>query len=573
MKHYSIKTLIGVLNYLQNKKNKKTILIVCIGLILIGIFTIFQNRYLIEVPQSGGSISEALVGSPRFVNPVLARSQTDKDIVELVYASIITIGPTGQISNELAQNITASEDQKEYIVKLRPDIIFHDGESITATDVVFTINKIKDSIIQSPERAKWSGVLVEEIADDEVLFKLDKAYPLFLQNLEIGIIPEHIWSNVSVEEFPFSTQNIQPIGSGPFRVSQVIRNEQEVITEYKLSSFRDSIFQPFLDSVDLRILKTPEDQVSLYTDNVVDAVAGVNPSQISNLNLEKTTIKNHVLPRVFSLFYKQEKDTALSYKEVRQVLDLLIDKEAIAQEVFNGYARTIDSPLPPTSPYSTQYEKTELSTVEKLEQARTLLSENSWKFSEDRNVWTKKIGDKDVDLVFTLHAPNTDDLIFTSNRIRSDLSQLQIPVTVLYQDLESLTQDVIRPRAFELLLFGYVTDIPADLYPFWHSSGRADPGLNIAEYVNINADKALETIRTETNQEKLESAYNTVQKEITSDRPATFLFSPEFIYLQREHISQAEPFGSLAFPEDRFRNIESWYTKTEKILPLFLERE
>ena len=570
MKQSFVKTLTSVRTYLFNKENKKTILIVCIGFFFLFFLSFFQNNYLIEVPKSGGSISEALVGSPRFVNPVLAQSQTDKDLVELVYGSLVSIDPTGQVVNELAESITVSEDQTEYIVTLSQDAYFHDGEKITATDVVFTIEKIQDAIIQSPERAKWSGVTVEEIAEYEILFNLDQAYPLFLQNLELGILPEHIWTEISAEEFPFSTQNIQPIGSGPFKVAHVTRNEKEVITNYELTASRNSLFSPFLDSVNIHILKTPQEQVALYTNNLVDAVAGINPSQIDKLNLEETTIKSHVLPRVFSLSYKQAEDTALSFKEVRQVIDLLIDKEAITQEVFNGYARTINSPLSPTSPYASTYEPTDQSPGERLGSARALLNRNSWTFSEDRGVWTKKVEDKNIDLVFTLHAPNTDDLILTSNRIRNDLSQLQIPVTVLYQDIESLTQDVIRPREFELLLFGYVTDIPADLYPFWHSSGRTDPGLNITEYVNINADKALETIRKATGPEILASSYTDLQKAIVADIPATFLFSPEFIYLQREHIAQAEPFGSLAFPEDRFRNISSWYTKTEKILPLFL---
>jgi len=231
---------------------------------------------------------------------VLAQSQTDKDLVELVYGSLVSIDPTGQVVNELAESITVSEDQKEYIVTLSQDAYFHDGEKITATDVVFTIEKIQDAIIQSPERAKWSGVAVEEIAEYEILFNLDQAYPLFLQNLELGILPEHIWAEISVEEFPFSTQNIQPIGSGPFKVAHVTRNEKEVITNYELTASRNSLLSPFLDSVNIHILKTPQEQVALYTNNLVDAVAGINPSQIDKLNLEETTIKSHVLPRVFS---------------------------------------------------------------------------------------------------------------------------------------------------------------------------------------------------------------------------------------------------------------------------------
>jgi len=555
---------------LQKYFTKSTIIIILVGLALLLAFNILQNFYLVEIPQAGGTFSEALVGNPRFINPVLAVSQVDKDIVELVYGSLVTKNSVGEIQNELAQSITVSEDGKKYTVKLRPDIFFHDGIAITADDVVYTIEKIKDPIVQSPLRANWIGVEIEKVSEDEVLFTLDKAYPLFITNLDIGIMPTHIWSKIASEEFPFSTQNIQPVGSGPFEINSVVRNEKGVITEYNLIRFSDSLYKPFLQRIVLDIVKTPQEQITLYTKNTVDAISGVTPAQIKNLQLKKTTIKNYVLPRVFSLFYKQEKDSALQQKEVRQVLDILIHKEDIIDEVFAGYAKKIDGPLPPTSPYAVLNEKEELSQEERITKATALLKKNSWKFDENKNLWSKTINDEVVDLAFTLYTPNTNDLIVTANRIRSDFATLQIPVTIQHQDIERLTQDVIRPRAFELLLFGYVTDIPADLYPFWHSSGRIDPGLNIAEYVNITTDKELESIRTETDTDKMRKSYEVVQKEIASDVPATFLFSPEFIYIHRENFLQTKPVVAVAFPEDRFRNIEYWYTDTEKILPFFI---
>ena len=93
-----------------------------------------------------------------------------------------------------------------------------------------------------------------------------------------------------------------------------------------------------------------------------------------------------------------------------------------------------------------------------------------------------------------------------------------------------LSQNVIKTRKYDALLFGEVVGEDSDLYPFWHSSQRNDPGLNISLYANITVDKALEDIQQETDPQKEAGEKQIVFDEINKDTPAIFLFSPDFIY-------------------------------------------
>lgn len=559
-----------VVNFVKDKKNRPLVTIIGVGLLLFAIGYAVKNYYLIEVPQKGGSVKEAFVGSPRFINPILAFSQTDKNLSELIYGSLISIGFDNTPSYELAENITRSQDGKEYVVTLRDDIYFHDGEPITTEDVLFTISMIKDPVVGSPERAKWLGIEAQAISETELLFELEDAYPLFVtNNLTIGIMPEHVWNGISVEEFPFSIKNIQPIGSGSYELSTVTRTETERINAVTLTAFRDSIYTPYIDTFVIQFVDSPNEQLDLYEQGSIDSLGGVSPATLDSLNLNNSTVKDYLLPRVFSIFYQQD-TTALAQKEVRTAIDMMIDKDAIVTEVFSGYAQAADSPLPLTSSYATPYEYSDFTTATKTQEAITLLEKNSWSLGDD-NVWSKQIGDEKVTLAFTLHVPETDDLVITANRIRSSLSEINIPVTVVYQDIDTLTQETVRPREYELLLFGYVTDIPADLYSFWHSSGKIDPGLNISKYGTIEVDKALESIRDGLDStEDIQKAYTEIQTKLAQDLPATPLFSPKYIHLISDDIAFEQPVSSFAYPEDRFRNIDSWYVRTEWILPFFV---
>src|SRR3989338_9086245 len=109
-----------------------------------------NDFYLVEVPTRGGTLTEGVVGNPRFINPVLALSEADKNLTSLIYSGLVRLTPEGEVVNDLAENISISENKLVYTVTLGEKARFHDGEPITADDVVFTISKIIDPLIKSP---------------------------------------------------------------------------------------------------------------------------------------------------------------------------------------------------------------------------------------------------------------------------------------------------------------------------------------------------------------------------------------------------------------------------------------
>ena len=136
-------------------------------------------------------------------------------------------------------------------------------------------------------------------------------------------------------------------------------------------------------------------------------------------------------------------------------------------------------------------------------------------------------------------------------------------------NISDLNQKIIRPRRYDALFFGEVVGRDPDLFSFWHSSQRNDPGANISMYVNSKVDKILETARGEIDRDKKRQDYANLQTEIEKDNPAIFVYAPFFTYVVPSKIHDLE-LGIVNIPSDRFFNIYEWYITTSKVWKIFL---
>ena len=148
--------------------------------------------------------------------------------------------------------------------------------------------------------------------------------------------------------------------------------------------------------------------------------------------------------------------------------------------------------------------------------------------------------------------------------MQAQWQKLGAQVDVKIFDVSDLNQNVIRPRKYDALLFGEIVSRDEDLYPFWHSSQRVDPGLNIALYANLKVDKILESLQATTDPVQQQNLYQSFNAEINADTPAVFVYSPYFIYIVPKEVHGIR-LGELATPAERFDNISEWYIETSNV--------
>ncbi len=526
-----------------------------------------NNSFLVEVPLQGGTLTEGVLGNPRFINPALAMSEADKNVASLIYSGLVRWSQDGGIENDLASSIEISENGLEYTVVLRNDAKFHDGTPVTAYDVQFTIEKILDPDVKSPIYGNFAGVEVEALDETTAVFKLRKPYAPFVQNLSVGILPRHIWSNVSDDEFSFSQWNVLPVGSGPYRIASVERNSGGIPDYYDLVIFEESSGKkPFIEHVVFKFFPNETDLLDAFDSGEIESISGISPEDAGRIEKDGARILTSPLPRIFGVFFNQSANRVLLDKSVREALSLSAPREDIVQNVLMGFGTPITGPLQsgfvetePEAPYE-----------ERLQKAEEVLAKGGW-IRNTNGIFEKKSGSATITMSFSISTGNTPELKEVAEKVKSAWTTLGAEVDLLVYETGDLNQNVIRPRRYDALLFGEVVGRDADVYPFWHSSERNDPGLNIALYANSQVDKLLENIRAEQDSEKRKWLYVSLQEEITKDIPAVFLYSPSFLYVLPEKVKGAE-LGFLGKPEERFLGIRDWYIETNDVWQLFVRK-
>lgn len=523
-------------------------------LILVGLYTI-ERQFLVEVPSYGGSLTEGVVGTPRFINPLLALSDADRDLTALTYAGLMGYDAHGVLTPVLAERYEVSDDGKIYTFTLRENAVFSDGTPVTAEDVVFTVEKAQSPSLKSPELSNWANIRAEAVGAKQVRFTLPKPYAPFLEDTTMGILPAHLWRTVSDEEFPFSPLMQEPVGAGPFQVQSITRDKNGVVKRYELKAFKKyAPGRPYLSSLTFVYVKTTEELRSALENGSIESAYGIQSAEALRTPYS----------RVIGVFFNQNQNPLFARLEVRKALSTALNRDAFVQNVLGGYGTPVDGPVPPgiagiAAPVTSE---------DPTRDAKEILEKNGWIYDEEAGLW--KHEKEKLELSVTIKTSNVAELKAVAEAVRQDWQKLGVPVSLEFYAPQELATSVIRPRKYDALLFGMVVGRDHDLFGFWDSSQRSDPGLNVSLYTSRSVDALLEDIRTETDPGKVAEDLVTLNSLVSADYPAVFIHSPDFLYTVPKNLHGVSV-SFIATPTDRLLNVASWYRRSELVWPVFTE--
>ncbi len=543
------------------------ILVVILLVSAISIIGKVNRGLMVEIPERGGTLTEGIFGSPRFVNPIIAASDTDRDLSALIYAGLMRKTPEGEIVPDMAEGYAVSEGGLTYTFILKEGAMFHDRTPLTADDVVYTIERIKDSEIKSPLEAVWDGVSVTR-GDDQrtVIFRLSRGYASFLENTTVGIIPKHIWERLSPEEFSFSEQNIRAIGSGPYRIKDIKERSGGLIEEYSLKAWSNYAGErPYINNIDLIFYKNEDELVKAYRKGRVDQVSSISPKAAENLSKEGYAPTTAVLSRVFGLFLNPNQNEVLRNKDVVRAINLSIDKEKIVRDVLHGFGTPIESPVPITLGGDTSDDG---DPAANRATAATLFDKAGYTLNQATGLREKN----GKALSFSISTADVAELRAASEVIKNDLAAMGVTVSIKVFDVGMLNQNIIRPREYEALFFGEVVRNVSDLFAFWHSSQRNDPGLNVSVYTNTKVDKILEDLISVNDPSVILQKIAEFEGEIRADMPAILIYSPHFVYMQSGNVQNVN-LERITNSSERFLGVSDWYLRTDSVYKFLMKKE
>jgi len=520
---------------------------ICLLVILINAgylgFIFLKNR-IQYLPISGGEYIEGLVGYPKTINPLYAVNRdVDSDLSALIYSRLFKYDKNGVLVNDLVDTFEIKEGGKEYIVKIKDNVQWHNGEKLNADDIIFTFNLIKNPDYRSPLRSAVSIANIEKIDELTIKFSLSEPYAPFLDILTFGILPKNLWENISSSAAVLSDLNLKPIGSGPYKFKSLVKNKIGDLKEYKLE-INDNYYgqKPYLKNISF-----------IFFPDYQTAISALNNKQIAGLSYLPLALRQEALakdslnfynlsqPQIVSLFFNGSKNKILAEKDVRIALNKAIDKDRIISDIFQGTHTRADGPIPDKN---------------------LAYNQNITKYNYSPAESSEEVKDKAVKIVLTVIDSGAN--VAVAEKIKEYWSAIGVETTLNIITGER-SSDIIKNRDFEVLLYGESIGGDPDVYVFWHSSQAGSKGLNLAGYNNSEADKLLEEARISINAEERITKYKKFQEIITADLPVIFLYSPSYTYVQSHDL---KGFGGTAIiePSDRFSGVSDWYLKTKKKL-------
>ena len=446
-------------------------------------------------PKEGGTFTLAVTDNPQVMNPLYANDRVTLTIQQSLYSALYHLRD-GEKKYVLAESFDPSEDQLTWTLKLKDNLKWHDGEKITADDIVFTI----DSILDEKQNSSMRGSLifngeplkVEKVDELTVDFKLPTVSAAFegVMN-DFFPIPKHIYENEA--DIMKSEKNQAPVGSGPFKFKEFKADEYVILERF------DDYFagKPYLDSVVYRIVKDPN------TANISLQKGEINARLIDAQDYEKldSTGQFNMLTfpegRLYYVAFNQNSE-AVQSKELRQAIAHVLDKDELIQTAFlsSKFAEPGASVLTPDTLYHSQDVTTYEYDLEKAKELAAAAGET-----------------KPLRIIYANNNKIQESLALYAQQ---KLQEIDLEVELVAMDPSAHMQKTLDAAAsdYEISFGGYIMGVEPDVYkPLFTSDG----GYNFARYKNAELDKLWEAAAVEIDEAKRGELYLQIQETIVQD--------------------------------------------------------
>lgn len=544
------------------KKFRWQIIIILITGIVMGLLLLSEQtgfRLVSPVPTSGGVYTEALIGSMQRLNPVLDYyNSADRDVDRLIFSSLIKYDEKGLPEGDLAEIWGISYDGLTYNFQLRENAEWHDGTPVTAEDVVFTVDLLRDPDSVLPDDIKdiWSNVEVTALSDNLVQFQLPEAFSPFMDYLSFGILPKHLLGGMTYSEMINSQFNLNPIGSGPYKFENMIVEDNK-IQGVVLSSNADYYLDtPYINDFVFRYYDDAQTAYSAYLEGTVQGLSEVSqdilPQVLSNSEI---SLYSAIEPK-FSMILFNLNNTDVEFlqdADIRRALLMALDRRGMIDRILDGQGVIADVPVLPNS---WAYYGNITRVDQDMAAAESLLKEAGYTLESEGSGVRSKDG---VPLSFRMIFPNDTYHTQLAEAIQLDWQKIGVEVELVPVSYDALILDHLQPLTYEAALIdiNYSRSPDPDPYPFWDQAQQTG-GQNYSQWENRTVSQYLEEGRVLLDTGERAKLYRNFQVIYSEELPALPLFYPVYNFAVDESI-QGIRLGSWYDNSDRFTNVSEWY--------------
>ena len=525
---------------------------------------------------------EGSVGRPVSVSPLAARTQVDRDLVALTFSGLVKLGPDGVLIPDLAAGWTTDETGKSWTFSLRPDARWHDGEAVTAHDVVFTVNVLRDPAYTGPGAGSWLEVTPTAVDERTVQFDLTTPLGGFLQLATQPIAPAHLLSGVPVDALGDDPLGQAPVGSGPFVMAELDADHAvlEPVTSIGLPSpdvaepspsappptdalatpgptKRPAVAAPRLSRLEFRYFDDVAALTDAFENGEIDVASGLPPADAADLvaavdGCRALRSPGSTLTAVLlnlRVGHPELRDAA-----VRTALLAGLDRGAIVADAFGGMATQADSPIPPSS---WAFDRAASAAVAyDPAAAGAALTKAGWTKVDDRwrppgatTPYTLELLTPDPEMNSSLHA--------VAERVAADWNALGLTVTLVETDPGTSLTERLREGKYTAAVIDMSIGLDPDLYPLLASSQTRKGGLNLIGLQDSTLDALLAAARKPGTTEARKAAYTALQTQLSLGQYILPVAYADEVVVARNLVQDVvvQPVGD---PSDRFWDVLTW---------------
>jgi len=508
-----------------------------------------QSAFTFEDAQSeGGQLIYVQTTDLSTINPLLVSDTYSGLVTSFTHDGLVSTSPIdGTWTPGLADSWEIADDGRTYTFHLNPTVTWHDGTPFTADDVVFSFDATVAEDSLSVRRADVLSVLesyraidantVEFVAIEPVATFIDKTVG------QVGIVAKHIWESV-----PFANWGSDPgstgqdaarvIGTGPFTFVEWVQNDHVILQ--KNPNYWDAANSPY--HVDQFIYQVRADQAAAIQALIageadVTAVPFAQVESLQSSNPEIQTIDYDT----FSFNYYQvnqdpEKSPLFTDVRVRQALHYALDRDLIAETVYQGYAVRADGTQPVLS---RAYKPDQINTIYTYdpEKAKSLLAEAGWEDTDGDGILEKDGVKFSFEIEYSEGSAVYEQQIPYQQQAWKEIGVEGIPTAIPFPTLV----DNLNNRAFEAQVLGFSWSVDPDQSAFFGSDAVPPAGFNSFGYSSeaydeitpranreLDDDKRIELIVEQTNivNDDAAAGVNVFSKSVVGASPRLHNFIP-----------------------------------------------
>lgn len=445
------------------------------------------------------------------INPALYEHG---EINLLLFAGLTAHDGENNVVPALAESWNFDEATNTYSFTLRDGLTFHDGEPLTADDVKFTIEAIKNPDNGSENASNFEDVREVNVIDDtHVDIVLDAPNAAMPDYLTIGILPEHILAGQDITTSDF---NQNPVGAGPYKLVSWDMGQSIVMEKfedyYQGSPKIDTVVFKIVEDTDARALQLESGELN-FAQITPKAEKKFADNEAFNVYAMKTSDYRGIMYNFNNKLWAEnpELPAALSYA---------IDRRSIIDSVLLGHGTTAYSPLQAGSYNNDAIEKYEYDPAK----AQSILEESGWKKNADG-----------------IYEKNGKPLSFTINSGQGDQVRLDM-ANICAQNLNDIGADVTVETPAEIdwagqdaYLIGWGSPFDPDDHTY--KVFGTDKGANYGGYSNTDVDRLLTEARQTDDDSARKQLYSEFQQVLADDPAYTFIAYIDAIYAGASNIS------------------------------------